>query len=109
MKKLLLILALIIPVLASAEPLPPGCYVADWGRTSPCWYPSDQQTEWIVSNDWISDSMYYGYPMATVLESEYAYKNGFLALQSLPAQIKTQNKLIKKLRSACGSKCRKIK
>lgn len=130
MKKLILALAL-VPSVAVAEFLPAGCYVAHYYRTDACWFSPTGVYEWAEP---LANQNLYGSPVSTVMQrffEEQSLKNSCLASLSvaeteynscavdynnlidvkntaLSAYAKT-NAYAKKLKKACGAKCKKIK
>jgi len=138
MKKILLLIALFCPALATAENMPPGCYVADYYRTNPCWDAAAGYTEWTQFADRTAGVYYYGSAVETIifngklqqealnictgdynrvlgsLNSTEANRQEWIAYGNAQAAAllstnTAHQKLVKKLRKACGTKCKKIK
>lgn len=133
MRKLLAFL-LLIPSIAAAEFLPDGCYVANFYRNDPCWFSNSPVYQWTAFDNQSTAVAFYGGPVATIIQSaanEQAAKNLCItqrnnAIAAYEAELarannnydvadyyETQfnkyNKYAKKLKKACGSKCKKIK
>lgn len=132
MKKLLLAL-LFVPTLAAAEYVPNGCYVS-FVDTTRCWRPSDGIVNWTQSPNRDTSAGMYGSTMGAIVYSGYLCDEEKVACASTLASCKanallTENNrqewitygnglaatnaknlaLIKKLRRACGTKCKKVK
>lgn len=125
MKKLVarfLFLAISVSNAAVAEPLPSGCYVTDAWRDAysgffdptinyappPCHASSDGFYSWFDNRTATREQLIglYGTPVTAIIETLYLSEtqsavnfNGY----------KRQVALVKKLRKACGVRCKKIK
>jgi hypothetical protein len=133
MRKIIALLAL-IPTIASAEFIPVGCYVADYYRTDPCWYSNSAFYQWTAYDNQNTAVLIYGSPVAAIIQNaanEQTAKNACLnnldnaiiAYQSeskraddnynfaiyYQTEFNKQLSYAKKLKKACGSKCKKIK
>lgn len=147
MKRLLLAIML-FPVSAISEVIPPGCYVADYYRTDPCWEASDNYYNWTAFSNRQYGTDYYGETVEVIIHEEFLSSTALsdsiddynsLAIQynakldklsacesslsattlanefhaantaSANANLAKANSLVKKLRKACGTKCKKIK
>jgi len=98
---------------AAADPLPFGCYVTDAERSlyqepPTCYQSSDGYYSWLTPGNTSIQGLFdaYGDPVATFIK--IGYDEGIRGLQC-EAAYKSQVSLVKKLRRACGSKCRRIK
>lgn len=98
---------------AAADPLPFGCYVTDAERSlyqqpPTCYQSSDGNYSWLTPGNTSIQGLIdaYGDPVATFIK--VAYDGAILGFQC-DAAYKSQVSLVKKLRRACGSKCRRIK
>jgi hypothetical protein len=133
MKLFTLILVTIVSVMAqvntaNAENVPNGCYVTDaerngvgtaFGYTPQCYRPVDGYLSWKAHNNYSRDQIltFYGSFVEGVIFANYEEilrcSNGYDALaidfHSLFSVYKTQAAREKKLRKACGLKCRKVK
>ena len=130
MKKLILALTL-IPSVAMADILPAGCYVQNLGRTNPCWEPLFS-VQW--SPSLASTNFHYGTAMANVMRESIGFAADFnqcladrnyavnqynllatdynIALDDKDFLLQAYGKMstyAKKLKKACGVKCKKIK
>lgn len=134
MRKIIALALALLPTIASAEFIPAGCYVADYYRTDPCWFSSSGYYEWYNDANPAVTSAYYGSTVGAIVRSwgsEQGAKNACLtqrdnainAYQSelnranvnydyaifYQAEFNKQLSYAKKLKKACGSKCKKIK
>jgi hypothetical protein len=107
---------------AAAEPLPSGCYVTDAWRNAysgyfdptvnyappPCHYSGDGLYSWFDPSTSSRSQLigFYGEPMTAVIET--VFLSNLQSLTNFNAY-KKQVALVKKLRRACGTKCKKIK
>jgi hypothetical protein len=108
MKKLLLLIALFVCVDASADYFPSGCYVADYYRTDECWGEDVDYFNW---NNYdranpSGENEYYGSAVATLIMQETLYRQAFAVAKS---ENDKNKKLVKKLKSKCGSACRSVR
>lgn len=109
---------------AVAEPLPFGCYVTDteraWFQTNfgyqvDCYVIQEPTFSWLTPANTSLQGLVdtYGDVAASLINVGYeagVYGNQCKAsYDSLNATYKQQASLVKKLRKACGSKCRRIK
>lgn len=137
MKKLIIALIL-IPSIAVAEFLPDGCYVAHYYRSDPCWYSLTSVYQWneqlalqnnygnAVSNialksfdeERLKNSCLNDLAVAdaenVLCVSDYNdLVNDYSALSAsesaLRQSLNKANAYAKKLKKACGVKCKKIK
>jgi len=107
MKKILLA-GLLLAGTAQAEYLPAGCYVADYYRTDECWGEDVSYFNWF-NYDFSGnggEGAYYGQTVTALIKQETIYR---LAYEQVNASDKKNKALIKKLKRACGSKCRSIR
>lgn len=130
MKKTLAALMLIATTAARAEYLPPGCYVA-FSNTSRCWQAADGVTQWTQYTNRTTGEQMYGTAIESIIYDGYEGDTALLqcgedyntaksnsethyawyseCFESRKALDKSTSALIKKLRKACGSKCKRIK
>ena len=104
MKKLIIILSLFLATSVRAEYVPDGCYVA-FSDISRCWAPPSLVVEWEAQPTKEMGEAKYG--SINVIIEEWA--NLDLAVDIATTKTRKDASLIKKLRKACGSKCKKIK
>jgi hypothetical protein len=97
----------------AADPLPFGCYVTDAERSlyqqpPTCYQSNDGNYSWLTPGNTSIQGLIdaYGDPVATFIK--VGYDSGILGFQC-DAAYKAQVSLVKRLRRACGSKCRRIK
>jgi hypothetical protein len=134
MRSILVATLILIPSLASAEFIPAGCYVADYYRTDPCWSSYSAFYEWNNYNNSSLTVSYYGGPVATIIQAvqnEQTAKNACLNQRDAlinafgeeqnrannnydiavyyQGEYSKQASYAKKLKKACGTKCKKIK
>lgn len=76
MKKLILSI-LLFPSLLLAEVIPPGCYVADYYRTNPCWSAFDNITVWNHSGDRSAEVLYYGLTVEAIIHKNFTNLNAY--------------------------------
>jgi hypothetical protein len=120
MRTLLIALSLIVGIgTAKAEAMPEGCYVS-YANPGVCWSSSNGVTEWIESTDRALTVYRYGTPIEAIIyegisrennrQEWIAYGTETESRRAILANTVTKNTaLIKKLRKACGSKCKRIK
>jgi len=123
MKKLsALFLGLFIATTAVAEPLPAGCYITDDWRLAysgyfdplinyeppPCYASSDGLYSWFDNRSASRSQLIglYGTPVTAIIET--LYLSDAQSAVNFNAY-KKQVALVKKLKKACGVKCKKIK
>lgn len=134
MKRLIALALALIPAVSSAESIPAGCYVADYYRTDPCWYAPSNFYQWVNFPNQADTNLLYGPAMGTIIQAwgnEQSAKNFCIAQRdNAIAAYNSENdrannnydvatyyqsefnkylKYSKKLKKACGSKCKKIK
>lgn len=132
MKKLVLALCM-LPSIAAAEYMPRGCYVA-FDNPDYCWQPRDGVVQWLTGPDRSNQGYLYGGAVETIIYHAYKlnldvtaavneqnaciddynalYAQNTSCVDQYNALVTPYNKnlaLIKKLRRACGVKCKKIK
>ena len=128
MKRIALVLSLLFPFLASATTmLPEGCYVA-FSNPNYCFQiATGDILTWTQSTDQSVLGPAYGQTVAIILSklqeddnqltqciSDYnglvtQYNGRGTQISTLNASLTAQKKLVKKLKKACGTKCKKIK
>ncbi len=107
---------------AYGEAIPSGCYVTDAWRIAysgyfdptidyappPCYVASDNFYQWWGPDQASGSELVglYGSAMATIISSDYAAK---VQMGINYDGYKKQLALVKKLRKACGTRCKKIK
>jgi hypothetical protein len=109
---------------AKAEAIPAGCYVSDtereWFQTSfgysvDCYSSSAEEYNWLTPAEVDNETLYqaYGDVLAAFIKGWYGTaiegQQLWTAYNQLSADYKKKESLEKKLRKACGSKCRRIK
>ena len=98
---------------ANAEPVPFGCYVTDTERNMyqqppTCYQSSDGTFSWLTPANTSDQGLVDAYGALAATFIKLGYDVGISALQC-DAAYKSQVALVKRLRRACGSKCRRIK
>lgn len=101
MRKFLLIILIFLPSIAVADQIPPGCYVADFYRTDDCFEPGLFNWTWLNPSENTQQALgnEYGEIVSYILNSEYNWR----------VYAAYQYGLAKRLRRACGAKCKRIK
>lgn len=105
---------------AQGEYLPAGCYVADFYRTDPCWVAVDGVTQWRQSTDRTATTLYYGSSVESIIyngllcSADYstvkaAYDSSEANRQEWITYSGYQTGLIKRLKRACGAKCKRLR
>ena len=118
----ILFLALILASCKSAhaDDIPPGCYVADYYRSDPCWTSSNNIYLWNNYPNRTTGALTYGSTVEAIINAwglQQAstniclndYSNLATSYNNNLIVISAQSTLIKKLRRKCGSPCRKLK
>lgn len=126
MRTIIAAVTLLFTTLVHAEFLPEGCYVT-YANPGQCWSGSDGVTEWIVSTDRDLTEYRYGTAVESIMYQWAGYKSLYEATElnrqewitygtakeasraTLASTVSKRDALIKKLRKACGSRCKKIK
>lgn len=117
-----------VPMASHAELVPSGCYVTDseriaigtaFGYTPTCYRAGDNYYNWythdqvdrtqlsVIYGPFVEALMYSGYKEA--VDCNGAYNTLVSNFNSLLSDYKAGNAREKKLRKACGSKCKRIK
>lgn len=107
MKKIAIALLSILiaaPSISRAEYIPSGCYVADSYRTDACWGEDATYLSWdnYSARSVQANNDYYGNAIATLIQQESGYR---LYYQKVVKDLEKNKKLVKKLKSKCGSRC----
>lgn len=107
MKYILLFLLILFPTEAFGDIIPQGCFVAN-ADPSTCWVsnPADSWMGWYQYPDANQEGVLYGSAVAFIIEEDIKDTNTAVA-ETLIAE--HQAKIIKRLISLCGRKCRGIR
>jgi len=107
------ILALLLVPSASfaVDAIPAGCYVADYERTDPCYGEDLTWTDvgWNSASRFSGEQDfrdYYGLTVAAIINTEAYYESRSVSLTTKAVK---QDKLIKRLKAKCGSRCSGIR
>jgi len=122
---------LLLASTAQADYLPAGCYVADSYRTDKCW----EEVDGVSSFNWHNfdfsnpddEQYYYGSAVAALVQDETYWRWQAEAVEAelvqqksitseltaanskVTANLNRQLQLVKKLKRACGSKCKGVR
>ena len=125
MKKIVVVVACMFAVNSRAEFMPDVCYTA-FNNPNFCWIPFDGIVAWTEYSNRSIGVSHYGamesiiFRATTTRNSSDFFEilagnvnNELIACQGEAGfqfgQVKKRDSLVKKLRKACGSKCKKIK
>lgn len=103
-----ILMILLMPAIAIAELIPPGCYVADYYRTDECYQPGLWDYRWYSPNYNTTEDLVreYGEVMTYVLQTDQSWRDYANQQATL---VKANKKLITKLRKICGAKCKRVR
>lgn len=90
--------------------IPDGCYVADEYRTDPCYEPGPTYIQWYTPGAMSIEELGFKYGQIVTSLIQYGYLRETGAnIEARMCKVSTRENLIKRLRKACGKKCKRIK